>query len=149
MTLVCKATGQPTPKVMWRKAFGYVTVKVNIVVAGWNMTILSVTKADGGVYSCSARNLLSEDSAVALVTVIDRLRFILAPPPTIVVKWSSDIILNCAAHGKKDILWERQSQALPNNDAIFSNGTLLPKMISPNDAATYKCVAKNRSNVCC
>ena len=81
MTLVCKATGQPTPKVMWRKAFGYVTVKVNIVVAGWNMTILSVTKADGGVYSCSARNLLSEDSAVALVTVIDRLRFILAPPP--------------------------------------------------------------------
>ena len=142
MTLVCKATGQPTPTVMWRKAFGHLS-KANIVVAGWNMTILSVTKADGGAYACSVKNLLSQDSAVALVTVIDRLEFILAPPPTVVANESSDIILNCAAHGKKDILWERQSQAIPKNHAIFSNGTLLMRMVSLNDAGTYKCVAKN------
>ena len=142
MTLVCKATGQPTPKVMWHKTFGHVS-KANIVVADWNMTILSITKADGGTYACSVRNLLGEDSAVALVTVIDRLKFILAPPPTVIAKESSDIILNCAAHGKKDILWERQSQALPKNHAIFSNGTLLLRMVSPNDTGTYKCVAKN------
>ena len=142
VTLVCKATGQPTPTVMWRKAFGHVS-KANIVVAGWNMTILSLKKADGGAYACSVKNLLSEDSAVALVTVIDRLEFILAPPPTVVANESSDIILNCAAHGEKDILWERQSQALPKNHAIFSNGTLLLRMVSANDAGTYKCVAKN------
>ena len=142
MTLLCKATGQPTPTVMWRKAFGHVS-KANIVVAGWNMTILSVTKADSGTYACSVKNLLSEDSAVALVTVIERLEFVLAPPSTVVAKESSDIILNCAAHGKKNILWERQSQALPKNHAIFSNGTLLLRMVSVNDAGTYKCVAKN------
>ena len=142
MTLICKATGQPTPVVMWRKAFGHV-FKANIVVAGWNMTILSVTKADGGAYACSVKNLLNEESAVALVTVIDRLEFILAPPPTVVAKEHSNLVLNCAAHGKKDILWERQSQAIPKNHAIFSNGTLLLKMISLNDAGTYKCVAKN------
>ena len=142
MTLVCKATGQPTPTVMWRKAFGHVS-KANIVVAGWNMTILSVTKADGGAYACSVKNLLSQDSAVALVTVIDRLEFVLAPPPTVVANESSDVILNCAAHGKKDILWERQSRVLPKNHAIFSNGTLLLRMVSLNDAGTYKCVAKN------
>ena len=100
VTLVCKATGQPTPTVMWRKAFGHVS-KANIVVAGWNMTILSVTKADGGAYACSVKNLLSQDSAVALVTVIERLEFVLAPPPTVVANESSDVILNCAAHGKK------------------------------------------------
>ena len=142
MTLICKATGQPTPTVMWRKAFGHVS-KANIVVAGWNMTILSITKADGGAYACSVKNLLNEESAVALVTVIDRLEFILAPPPSIVAKEHSNIILNCAAHGKKDITWVRQSQALPKNHAIFSNGTLLLKMISLNDAGTYKCVARN------
>ena len=142
MTLVCKATGQPTPTVMWRKAFGHVS-KANIVVADWNMTILSVTKADGGAYACSVKNLLSQDSAVALVTVIDRLEFVLAPPSTVVANESSDIVLNCAAHGKKDILWERQSRALPKNHAVFSNGTLLLRMISLNDAGTYKCVTKN------
>ena len=142
MTLVCKATGQPTPTVMWRKAFGHVS-KANIVVAGWNMTILSVTKADGGAYACSVKNLLSQDSAVALVTVIDRLEFVLAPPSTVVANESSDIIVNCAAHGEKDIVWERQSQAIPKNHAIFSNGTLLLRMVSLNDAGTYKCVAKN------
>ena len=142
VTLVCKATGQPAPTVMWRKAFGHVS-KANIVVAGWNMTILSVKKADGGAYACSVKNLLSEDSAVALVTVIERLEFILAPPPTVVAKERSNIVLNCAAHGEKDIMWKRQSQALPKNHAIFSNGTLLLRMVSPNDAGTYKCVAKN------
>ena len=142
MTLICKATGQPTPTVMWRKAFGHVS-KANIVVAGWNVTILSVTKADGGAYACSVKNLLNEESAIALLTVIDRLEFILAPPPSIVAKEHSNIILNCAAHGKKDIIWVRKSQALPKNHAIFSNGTLLLKMISLNDAGTYKCVARN------
>ena len=44
---------------------------------------------------------------------------------------------------QKDILWERQSQAFPKNHAIFSNGTLLLRMVSPNDTGTYKCVAKN------
>ena len=152
VTLICKATGQPTPTVMWRKAFGHVS-KANIVVAGWNMTILSVTKADGGAYACSVKNLLNEESAVALVTVIDRLEFILAPPPSIVAKEHNNIILNCAAHGKKDITWVRQSQALPKNHAIFSNGTLLLKMISLNDAGTYKCVSEKlppfyRNNDC-
>jgi len=145
VTLVCKATGQPTPTIMWRKA--------NIVVAGWNMTILSVTKADSGTYACSVENLLSEDSAVALVTVIDRLEFILTPPPTVVAKERSNIVLICAAHGKKGILWERQSKAIPKNHVIFSNGSLFLKIVYLNDAGTYKCVAKlppfYRSNVCC
>ena len=67
----------------------------------------------------------------------------MAPPPTVVAKENSDIILNCVAHGEKDIIWERQSQALPKNHAIFTNGTLLLRMVSPSDVGTYKCVAKN------
>ena len=77
------------------------------------------------------------------MTVIDRLEIILSPPPTVVANESSDIILNCAAHRKKGILWERQSKAIPKNHAILSNGTLLLRMVSLNGAGTYKCVAKN------
>ena len=142
MTLVCKATGQPAPTILWRKAFGYVS-KANIVVAGWDMTILSVTKADSGTYGCSVENLLREDSAVALVTVIDRLEFSLAPPPRVVAKERSNVVLNCAAYGRKGILWERYSKALPKNQVIFSNESLFLKIVSDNDAGTYKCIARN------
>ena len=117
------------------------------------MTILSVTKADSGTYACSVENLLSEDSAVALVIAIDRLEFSLAPPHTVVAKERSNIVLNWAAHAKKGILWERQSKAIPKNNVIFSNGSLFLKIVYLNDAGTYKCVARNyqssmRSNVC-
>ena len=36
-----------------------------------NMTILSVTKEDTGTYVCSVKNLLGEDSALAMIKVID------------------------------------------------------------------------------
>ena len=38
-----------------------------------NMTMISVTKKDTGTYVCSVKNLLGEDSALAVITVIDRL----------------------------------------------------------------------------
>ena len=34
-------------------------------MADGNLTIVNVTKANGGVYACSAKNILGEDSAVA------------------------------------------------------------------------------------
>ena len=45
-----------------------------------NMTIISVTKKDTGTYVCSVKNLLGEDSVLAVITVIDRLKFTLTPP---------------------------------------------------------------------
>ena len=53
MNLQCKATGQPKPKVTWRKALGHVPKEKTTVVEG-NLTIFYVTKADGGAYACSA-----------------------------------------------------------------------------------------------
>ena len=70
VSLHCKATGQPKPTVTWRKAFSHVSKERTRVVDG-KLTIVKITKADGGAYACSAKNLLGEDSAVALVMVID------------------------------------------------------------------------------
>ena len=49
-------------------------------MADGNLTIVNVTKVDGGVYACLAKNILGEDSAVAQVIVIDKLKFSLKPP---------------------------------------------------------------------
>ena len=142
VTLVCKATGQPMPTVSWRKAFGNLP-KEKIAVIDGNVSIVNVTKADGGTYACSAKNLLGEDSAVALVAVIDRLTFTLTPPIKFVASELGDLMLNCQAQGSIEISWKRTNKNLPQNHVIFPNGTLYLKRVTTNDAGTYTCAAKN------
>ena len=142
MTLVCKATGVPMPTVTWRKALGTVPKEKTAVIDG-NMSIVSVTKADGGTYACSAKNLLGEDSAVALVAVIDRLTFTLTPLIKFVALPLGNLMLNCQAQGSIEISWKRKNKNLPQNHVIFPNGTLFLTQVTTNDAGTYTCVAKN------
>ena len=63
------------------------------------LTIQNVVKADSGAYACSAKNLLGKDSAFALMTVTDRLKFTQTPPLTVSIEEKSNLMLNCAARG--------------------------------------------------
>ena len=137
VSLVCQATGQPAPRITWRKAFSQ-SKKKKTTVAG-KLTILNITKADDGAYVCEAKNFLGEDTAVVQVTVLDRLKFTLIPPVRMVVSDLSNVILNCRAMGSLEIVWRRAGQSLPQ----YSNGTLLLRSVSSSDAGTYTCVAKN------
>ena len=142
MNLECKASGLPMPTVTWRKAFGHLPRGKTTVIDG-NMTILSVTKEDRGTYVCTVKNLLGEESAFSVVTVIDRLKFSITPPIKAVASDSSNLILHCKAQGSLEITWKRASKNLPQNHVIFSNGTLFLKKVTTNDAGSYTCIAKN------
>ena len=142
VNLECKASGLPMPTVTWRKVFGHLPRGKTAVIDG-NMTILSVTKDDRGTYVCSVKNLLGEESAFSVVTVIDRLKFSITPPIKAVASDSSTLILHCKAQGSLAITWKRASKNLPQNHVIFSNGTLFLKKVTTNDAGSYTCIAKN------
>ena len=106
VNLECKASGLPMPTVTWRKAFGHLPRGKTTVIDG-NMTMLSVTKEDRGTYVCTVKNLLGEESAFSVVTVIDRLRFTITPPIKVVAFESSSLILNCKGKGSLEITWKR------------------------------------------
>ena len=142
ITLQCKTSGVPIPIVTWQKAFSRVPKKKTAVENG-SLTILKVEKADGGTYACSAKNLLGHDSAIAQVTVIDRLKFTLTPPLKAVVLVSCMLMLHCEAQGAIEIDWTRVGKHLSQNHVLYPNGTFLLTNISPNDAGSYTCVAKN------
>ena len=108
-----------------------------------NMTILSVTKEDTGAYVCSVKNLLGEDSALAMITVIDRLKFTLAPPLKVAVSEFNNLMLNCKVQGALEITWKRTNKNLPQNHIFISNGSLFLKQVTPNDEGSYTCVARN------
>ena len=122
-SLKCKATGLPIPIVIWRKAFSGLPVKRSSVFNG-NLSIRSVTKADSGTYACSAKNLLGDDSAVALVMVVNRLQFMLIPLNKVSALECSKVILHCAAQGSTEIIWKRVGKQMPQNHAVYSNRNL-------------------------
>ena len=138
MSLQCKATGLPAPRVTCRKAFSKLPVKRSSIVNG-NLSIRSITKADSGTYACSAKNLLGDDSAVALVMVIKRVQFMLIPLNKVSALECSKVILHCAAKGSTEIIWKRVGKQMPQNHVFYSNGTLLLTNVSPSDAGSYTC----------
>ena len=142
MNLVCKASGLPVPTITWQKPLGHLPRGKTTVIDG-NMTILRVTKEDRGTYVCSVKNLLGKDSALAQVTVIDRLKFTLTPPLKVAAFEFSNLMLNCKANGALEITWKRTNKHIPRTHVIFPNGTLFLKKVTTNDAGSYTCVAKN------
>ena len=96
VSLICKATGMPKPTVLWRKTLEHMPKGKTTVIDG-KLTIVSGNKPDSGAYVCSAKNPLGADSAIALVTVIERLKFTLPPPIKVVVPDLGSLMLNCKA----------------------------------------------------
>ena len=141
VTLLCKVSGLPIPTIKWQKPLGHLPRGGTAVIDG-NMTILSVTKKDTGAYVCSVNNLLGEDSALAVITVIDRLKFTLTPPLKVAASEFNNLMLNCKAQGALEITWKRTNKYLPRTHVIFPNGTLFLKKVTTNDAGSYTCVAK-------
>ena len=108
-----------------------------------NLTIEGVAKSDSGAYECLAKNLLRQESAVAILMVTDKLKFTITPPLKVKGETSSDLMLNCKAQGSTGTIWKRVGQSLPQNHVLYFNGTLLLRNLKLNDAGSYKCVAGN------
>ena len=78
ITIVCKATGKPTPTITWSEADG--APNSNSKSNGGQLTLSRVTPYEDGKYICKAKNELNAPQTKVILTVVPLLRFIISPP---------------------------------------------------------------------
>jgi len=66
ITLVCKVTGRPSPRIVWKKN----GIVLQDSAATGNITLVNISPADGGTYECSAINIVANDTRITLLNVI-------------------------------------------------------------------------------
>ena len=82
ITITCEATGYPLPTIVWSRSNGALSDRVlvsdgvstptgngNVTRVSVNLTIMSISREDTGVYVCSANNFIGSDSTSVSVTV--------------------------------------------------------------------------------
>ena len=82
ITITCEATGYPPPTIVWSWSDGTLSDRVsvsddvsiptgngNVTRVSVNLTIMSTSREDTGMYICSANNYIGSDSTNVNVTV--------------------------------------------------------------------------------
>ena len=155
----CRVTGRPYPEVFWfinqKQIFDDATHKILVNEAGnHSLMITNVSRYDGGVVSCVARNKAGEISTEAKLIVLEK-EFVVAPKfverfSTVNVREGEPVQLTARAVGTPTprITWQKDGIAIiPSADipiAIDGGATTLDLPCARGtDAGWYQCTAQN------
>ena len=145
VTMACTATGQPSPRITWSKAVGSLPGG-RIKMQDGTMKIYSVTKKDGGIYICKAKNILGSSIATAQLIVYTPLRFKVRPPQEVTPVVGSTVRLPCVAASELSttLAWTMDGvRVLPVNARVLQNDTLVIENIKKTHRGSYTCRASN------
>ena len=145
VTISCTVTGQPSPKIAWSKAGGSVPVG-RIHVQDGTLKIFKVTRKDGGIYICKAKNILGSVTDTAQLIVYSPLRLRVLPPQQVTPVIGLTLRLPCVAESELSttISWLKNGvRVLPANTHVLQSGTLVIENIKNSPEGSYTCRASN------
>lgn len=149
----CEAMGNPLPNVMWYKDDIDIVPTNNILLTNndRNLTVISVSNEDSGIYRCEAMNTEGIVSVAARLTIDD----IQTNPPRIITKPSDTeaftgitVQLPCEVEsdGELVIEWRKDGTRIEEGGvrvAITIIGSLIIKNLMVSDTGRYECSVYN------
>ena len=126
VALACGATGQPLPNITWSKSIG--NLPDTAVMNNSVLKINNVSKEDGGIYICKAKNILGTEEVTIQLMVFPRLRFKVRPPAQLTVVIGYPVRLPCLAESdlRTRVMWLKgESLSLPAGYSSLQINTLI------------------------
>ncbi|ODN02698.1 Hemicentin-1 [Orchesella cincta] len=155
VSLKCKATGNPSPEIVWeldskkvtngeRVSVGQYATATGEVVSHLNIT--NVHSNDGGLYKCTAISKVGNTYHTARLNVHGLPHVKPMEKAQVVAGETFQITCPVAGYPIDAVVWEKDNRVLPINrrQAVFPNGTLIIENVQrASDQGTYTCVARN------
>ncbi|XP_066569261.1 hemicentin-1 isoform X1 [Amia ocellicauda] len=153
LTLLCEATGVPTPSITWLKDGAPIesSAQWRWVAGGSRLELGPLQLSHAGTYTCLARNREGESRKDYQITV--------QVPPSILgsgrpeemsVPAGEELTLKCLAMGtpKPQLTWRKDGAPLDPSDTSHlqvspDGGTVRILRLRPADSGTYSCLAES------
>ncbi|XP_054466068.1 hemicentin-1 [Anoplopoma fimbria] len=158
LTLECRSTGIPTPRLSWLK--DGVTLEesdarhIAVTADGSTLTLLRLTPEDSGTYTCLAVSPAGKESKIYTL-------FVLVPPSIsgettvpreLQVTQDSVVTLECQTAGNPapQISWLKNGRPLllsPRTRLLSGDSLLRISPVQLSDSGLYTCVARSRAGL--
>ncbi|KAJ7986246.1 hypothetical protein DPEC_G00337960 [Dallia pectoralis] len=148
VTLLCQATGSPSPTTAWHKDGKPLSESVRQrFLSSGSLQIVFAQPGDTGRYTCTAVNAAGT-SSLELVLSVQIPPSIREGEAEVSVVENSRAQLTCVAEGypQSIVFWEKDGMPVSNTTGeynVLPSGELIIDHAQPSDAGIYTCVATN------
>nr|XP_039257690.1 ADAMTS-like protein 1 isoform X1 [Styela clava] len=162
VTLLCEASGFPTPYLEWLKDDMEIKTGDRYIIlrSDHSLRILRPDLSDAGVYTCKATNELGSDSASTTMNVAKKPKIVstsdvyfnlnsafvdVTVGSTIKARLGSTVRISCRVEGfpEPHVVWNKDVSGLGDNSRTLYDNTLLIESTTKADQGTYSCEASN------